>query len=411
MLVMGLAASQARLLTITSRLSSNELRQQSIANMKMRLANDSEKVSSDYSKALNNQTLKIDDQTLTYETLRAAGYGVMRTGDNFTAAAYTSNDVQMPTCKKPNEIDPIKYVTRTETKTETVNIPAVTQTMSQYDYLQSIIDENRAIKIQKYEGIADYTATMQLMVPVAQKLSAALRQCGIESDAKYMDGKISEAQEAIEKAVSNNYHNSSTGTYKISMNMYPYKHLYSAFTIVSNTLFDKKDEYSNKNITVEVEPARTETKETTYEYTEQDPTDVARYNNEYIKSKAAWDAYYSAVAGAGSQEQVNFAQQLHQSPEFLIQGLLSGYLTLVNSNGDAVSLASATEITTEYDKTDDAAAEAVYNTEMSKINRKEKQLDQQAKQLDTEYQALTTELESIKSVISNHASKDFELFS
>ena len=91
--------------------------------------------------------------------------------------------------------------------------------------------------------------------------------------------------------------------------------------------------------------------------------------------------------------------------------MLSGYLTLVNSNGDAVSLASATEITTEYDKTDDAAAEAVYNTEMSKINRKEKQLDQQAKQLDTEYQALTTELESIKSVISNHASKDFELFS
>ena len=40
---MGLAASQARLLTLTSRLSSNELRQQNIANMKMRLANDSEK--------------------------------------------------------------------------------------------------------------------------------------------------------------------------------------------------------------------------------------------------------------------------------------------------------------------------------------------------------------------------------
>ncbi len=45
---MGLAASQARLLTITSRLSSVELRQQRIAMDKMRLANDSEAVSTKY---------------------------------------------------------------------------------------------------------------------------------------------------------------------------------------------------------------------------------------------------------------------------------------------------------------------------------------------------------------------------
>ena len=37
---MGLAASQARLLTITSRLSSVELKQQRIAMDKMRLANE-----------------------------------------------------------------------------------------------------------------------------------------------------------------------------------------------------------------------------------------------------------------------------------------------------------------------------------------------------------------------------------
>ena len=57
------------------------------------------------------------------------------------------------------------------------------------------------------------------------------------------------------------------------------------------------------------------------------------------------------------------------------------------------------------------AAEAKYNAEMAKINRKEKMLDMQMKQLDTEYQALSSELESVKSIISNHASKDFELFS
>ena len=76
-----------------------------------------------------------------------------------------------------------------------------------------------------------------------------------------------------------------------------------------------------------------------------------------------------------------------------------------------MSLSSDTRIITEYDKSDDAAAEAKYNAEMSKINRKEKMLDMQMKQLDTEYQALSSELESVKSIISDHASKDFELFS
>ena len=77
---MGLAASQARLLTLTSRLSSIELKQQMIANAKILLANDSEEVSTKYTKALNNQTLLMADGTneveLTYSNLTAAGYSI-----------------------------------------------------------------------------------------------------------------------------------------------------------------------------------------------------------------------------------------------------------------------------------------------------------------------------------------------
>ena len=106
----------------------------------------------------------------------------------------------------------------------------------------------------------------------------------------------------------------------------------------------------------------------------------------------------------------DFAAQLRQSPNFLIQGLLSGYLVLMK-DGQQVSMTSATDIEESYDKSDDAAAESEYNSEMAKINRKEKLLDMQAKRLDTEYSSLTTELESIKSIISSHASKDFSYFS
>ena len=51
---MGLAASQARLLTITARLADNELRSQTINNAKMRLATQSAQASDEYVSALNN---------------------------------------------------------------------------------------------------------------------------------------------------------------------------------------------------------------------------------------------------------------------------------------------------------------------------------------------------------------------
>lgn len=54
---MGLSASQARLLSITARLSSNEYESQQISNAKMRLATQSEEASQDYINALNSTQL------------------------------------------------------------------------------------------------------------------------------------------------------------------------------------------------------------------------------------------------------------------------------------------------------------------------------------------------------------------
>ena len=103
------------------------------------------------------------------------------------------------------------------------------------------------------------------------------------------------------------------------------------------------------------------------------------------------------------------AEQLKSSSKFLIQGLLSGYLTLMKDGKD-VSLSSSTDILTKYDKSDDAQAEAEYEAEMKKINRKEKLLDNQMKQLDTEHSAMQQEINSVKSIIQRHAEKDFSLF-
>ena len=54
---MGMSASQARLLSITARMTDIEFKSQQISNTKIRLADESEQVAENYTKALNKQKL------------------------------------------------------------------------------------------------------------------------------------------------------------------------------------------------------------------------------------------------------------------------------------------------------------------------------------------------------------------
>jgi hypothetical protein len=56
---MGMSASQARLLTLTARLSDLELRAQQISNSKIRLAVESEDAALDYTNSLNKKLLTV----------------------------------------------------------------------------------------------------------------------------------------------------------------------------------------------------------------------------------------------------------------------------------------------------------------------------------------------------------------
>ena len=54
---MGLSASQARLLSLTARISDNELHSQTVANSKVRLADKSQEASKEYIRSLNASKL------------------------------------------------------------------------------------------------------------------------------------------------------------------------------------------------------------------------------------------------------------------------------------------------------------------------------------------------------------------
>ena len=75
------------------------------------------------------------------------------------------------------------------------------------------------------------------------------------------------------------------------------------------------------------------------------------------------------------------------------------------------SVSSNKHLTIETDNTDLPKAEAEYNAQTAKINKKEKILDNDLKALDTEHQALKTEMDAVKSLIKDNVDKTFNIFS
>ena len=318
---MGLAASQARLLTITSRLSNTELRQQQIANTKMRLSADQEQVSTKYSNALNNQTLTLNDAPMTYSDLVAAGYSVVRTSDSVSAGAAVSQD------------------------TSNTNVRGYFRMPKNAREFAVLAEKLGFGKTYSPNGASDINSTNE------GSLTFAFTK-------KLENGQL--------KDYPNGY---SHGGIKFHFEEFN-----------NNTQF--------KNAIIE-----------------------DAKNKGYVQNESLGSVFEeNKVATQTSTKSNSDFEQMLNNSDFLIQGILSGYLTLMK-DGQQVSLAGSKEISTVYDKSDDAQAEAEYNAAMAKINRKEKALDSEMKRLDTEHSALQTELESIKSIISDHAGKDFNLFS
>lgn len=65
----------------------------------------------------------------------------------------------------------------------------------------------------------------------------------------------------------------------------------------------------------------------------------------------------------------------------------------------------------QYDKSDDAAAEAKYQTTQSKIQNIDKKLELELDRIETERNAIQTEMDSVKKVVEDNVEKTFQVFS
>ncbi len=501
---MGLAASQARLLTITSRLSSVELRQQRIANDKMRLASDQEEVSNKYTNALSNKTLSFSDGVntvaMTYDVLTANGYSVKRISDGVIAGSSSnpakttipakstqntnnnssnsnndsgSSTTQNPEIQKwvgkpaptpPESFNQTPPTPPTEKLTKpsapvisntTITVPDFNKTISNaqqlantsYRYTHSWDGSN-------WEQTQSVFSKQVLDESLSELINNLYNQQLLETGNKLKEAK-EKAQQTYDRAPKNlDFNNGDYGQSTFSGR----KIKTAENEYASSILSALKSAQSSVNSEVESINQKNSTAQNNYN------TELAKYNknqqewSNYEKEQSAYDDAYATYRvkydayvrdytnwetansnrTSGSPDSTveqtsrpqnsstdnstgstnttvtpasqELANQLKNS-QFLIQGLISGYLALVDKNGQEISLSSATNILEDYDKTDDAAAEAEYNSQMAKLNRKEKMLDMQSKRIDTEYSALTTEYESVKNLISTHAEKDFQYMS
>ena len=474
---MGLAASQARLLTITSRLSSVELRQQQISMDKMRLASDQDNVSEKYTNALNNKTLTIsngsEEIAMTYTTLAAQGYSVMRTSDGVVASsAGTSSAIATTTTAASGNSDtssstnaisnleikkwvgqsapttpkaPETRLSQVLTTKPTAETAVVynTESAKEIDSMLNTADTALNPKTHGITGknlisaelvyyvkmIEEYPTLIETLQNAQQK---AKDNEDDETAQKYAE-LVKKAQESYAACQSKTkFKNSSQLTEHINARV-------DELNDISNEMSSIQESLNNK-ITTKNQTAQAEY-EQRVAVAQAEEAEYQQACNQYNRDYANWltansssstnnapsaeqtsnaSSSFTTISGASLEtttgttgSSVAASQELAaqlKNPQFLIQGLLSGYLTLMK-DGQQVSLSSATDIVESYDKSDDATAEAEYNAQMNKINRKEKTLDMQAKRLDTEYSALTNEYNSIKTIISNHTQKDFSYFS
>ena len=95
----------------------------------------------------------------------------------------------------------------------------------------------------------------------------------------------------------------------------------------------------------------------------------------------------------------------------LYEMIYSGQVYIADLDKNRVDIFTNTSYRTTYDDNEMRKAEADYESELAKINQKEKMLDYELNNLQTEHNALKTEMESIKSLIKDNVEKSFNIFS
>ena len=404
---MGMAASQARLLTITARMHDIEYQAQSIQNAKIALATQSDQVYQDYVAALDEQTLTVKDWQ---GNVISANFnnlcGINAVDSNYTYALMDSKGrliVDRGIAEQYN-----KFMEETDKKGDAYA----------FAYYMLGVDEN---------SVAISAKT------VNERYNAAIKsqQDNQNGDGTTVDQDLRTLWKTIEnEAKDSNYKiDPETGRYVYvkpdgasslcktdkdkDLDALLEKYYFMLNKRHSEDLFKEVCTETNKNGTV-VNPL--------FEYFDED--DFNYYVNIFKQIQANGGSCVSIANCVSVSDYDGFDGDAANDGDWLRDMIQSGKITVEHVNVDKkngrVSFASTSvpsdsileyTATSTVDSAKLAKVQAEYEHKTKELDRKDKKFDLDLSKLDTQRTALKTEYESVKKVISENIDRTFGIFS
>lgn len=380
---MGMAASQARLLSITARIHDVEYQAQSIQNAKVQLATQSDQVYNEYMEAL-------DAQTLTISTLGADGSKsrITATFNNL----FSSNRVR--------PADGSVYALRNEQG--------------------KLVVENAVYDAyEKFQGQDPYAFAAYMLggeeSTVAHGLDTYTKLLHAKEDSIYktheegneLSADVKNLRNALENYVvdgSDIY----SGNLKNEDDREKYEGALANYREALYKQFGEEICTSTTDIKADDDAFMTEA-----QYNQE------RFNN-YIdifnQIKMCGGCVpisdYNGMFGDASNNS-EWLTAMVQCGKFTIDTFSkdkNGKMTMNGTSPSSDTCLSYTE-TTSIDSTAAKKAEAKYEKDLKEIDKKDKQYDLTLSKLETERTALTTEYDSVKKVIEDNIDRTFGIFS
>ena len=379
---MGMAASQARLLTITARLHDVEYKAQSIQNAKIQLSTQSDQVYNEYLEALNATSLTVTDgnkNVIQANFNNLCGENAVQTGNQYALMSsqgflIVSDDIDssyhsymdedgeadpylfamwmLDTSSNPDEIKGKYSESESKVASET------TYASGKDKELQGILDKASSAAGETFESIDDLENSLD--DPSDSKYSTLK---------KYAENYRSTEQSYRYKLYQQNAEDIFTGggSEAVDFDQDKFNYYVSIFNQIQAC--DKKDCVS-----------------------------IAGYNGP--DGDAANDSGWLK----------NMIECGKITIDIVKTDSKTGKVSFNGTSPSSDSYVSYTTTTT-MDKTALAKAEAEYEHKTKQIDQKDKKYDNDLSKLETERTALTTEYDSVKKVISDNIERTFGIFS
>lgn len=376
---MGMAAGQARLLSITARLSDNEANGQALSYSKQRLADETEQLNTNYNNALAATKLQV------------------LTGFNGSIANYSDISYNLMTgyetvaCGKQYIVTDAKgkiLVTDKQAKAFEAGNGDFNIFLAELGYCQSDIgnltDEEAEQKIHEAWD-AYFTSVGITFYDEEHEYGDDAIEFGYETfngGNTLFNGYATYTINGETKAI--NYE----GTTEEQRELYDYA---VAITSQYYTNGNYKPVGSAANIAL------------------QTADDVETGYIDYLRNifnKMASAGYYTEQSEADTiKDDTWFEQQITEGK------LLLEYFSATEGKFVSTTISDDDAIQEVEDDREIARVEAKYNQDIAALEKKDNIIDLELKKLDTEHNALQTEYESVKNIVDKNVEKSFSMFS